>query len=94
MGKGMIIACMQFGEIEVHQRLNDHAGLNGWGLQPCHTLTVNCTLRSSIFLTGAVRILSLLTSHLTDIGSHIQFSDTSVGGLKIYLVRIELSLHS
>ena len=37
-------------------------GFNGWGLQTCLTLTVNCTLRSCLLITLAFKIVSLIAS--------------------------------
>jgi len=65
-----------------------------WGLQARLTLTVNCNLRSCLFITRAFKSRSLRTSLMMEIGSHNLFSDTSFGSPNIHLVRIELSLHS
>ena len=65
-----------------------------WGLQARLTLTVNCNLRSCLFITQAFKSRSLRTSLMMEISSHNLFSDTSFGGPKIHLVRIKLSLHS
>ena len=47
------------------------------------TLTVNCTLRSCLFLTWAFKNLSLWTSLMMEICSHNQFSDTIFGSRNI-----------
>ena len=65
-----------------------------WELQARLTLTVNCNLRNCHFITGAFKCCSLWTSLMMEISSHNLFPDMGYGGPNIYLVRIELSLHS
>ena len=48
-----------------------------WGLQARLTLTVNCNLRSCLFITRAFKSRSLRTSLMMEIGSHNLFSDMS-----------------
>jgi hypothetical protein len=65
-----------------------------WGLQAHITLTVNCNLRSRLFITRPFMSCSLQTLLMMTIGWHNLFSDSCFGGPNIQLVRIELSLHS
>jgi len=65
-------------------------GSNSWGSHAWLTLTVNCTPQLHCFITRAFKILFLGTSLLTTICSHILFSDMSIGGPNIHVVRIQL----
>jgi hypothetical protein len=65
-----------------------------WGLQVCLALTVNCNLRSCLFIARAFMCRSLQTSLMMEIVSHNLCLDTNFGGPNVHLVRIELSLCS
>ena len=64
------------------------------GLQAHLTRTVDCNLRSCLFITRVYKSRTLRTSLMMGIGSRNLVSDVSFVGPNIHFVRIELSLHS
>jgi len=92
-GGRMMIQCKS-GELRCTEDGMLLLGFNGRALQARLTLTVNCSLPSCIFFTGAFNILDLWTSPWMDIRSHNQCYDRSFGSLNIHSVRIQLCLHS